>query len=124
MDDNGQAVVGLFNTLINTASAEELQALLRQLHKFMTKTLPGLVTEANIFNSSAANKVQCMQVLYKRGMISKVKYEAIHHSLYKQDELSSADATSTPAKDAVLQATDGCSQARGRLGVAAFPLSW
>ena len=81
-EDMSSAYDGLAAVLNSKASVAELTNIIKKCKKIRDKAIPRLVKgEINNFEKSLVNFVRSVNILYRDGIVSKQKYNAIRSSL-------------------------------------------
>ena len=84
-EDDAPTTAGLFNTLVHVAQPEQLTTLMSTSPTVTKKVLPAIVSpHVNSFNSSKANEVRSLAIMYRGGILSKRKYSAVVSSGMRQ----------------------------------------
>lgn len=90
------AYFGLFATLSNGASASTLTDMFYKSPTVMTKVIPNVVNEkVKAFENSKTNFVRSVNVLYRNGLVSKVKYISIRSALSMNNKENSNSKSHT-----------------------------
>lgn len=79
--NNAPICDGMFSTLMYTASPERIEGYLSNSNVIQDKVLPSIcLHNKNEYESSEANKIRSLRVLYEEGLISKRKYTSIRNA--------------------------------------------
>ncbi|XP_070545138.1 uncharacterized protein [Ptychodera flava] len=81
MQPSKAALDGLWYTLVNSATPDQMKTYLKNSPKIKDKVIPSIFDKSiNIFESSEHNLIRSVRVLYEGGVLSKRKYNCLRKS--------------------------------------------